>query len=131
MTNKDVVKEILQQEPLITVQYKGKMKAEGKEAGYGGKSETSATDAYAYINTGGQIHKLNTGGYVFMGVDLLYEIDRGGKAKTFMFPAKFIKIYPKNIQETLETYIKDENINFNSPTQVVDLYNYAEGLVKK
>ncbi|MDD3061745.1 MAG: hypothetical protein PHX50_02780 [Massilibacteroides sp.] len=131
INEKGVTKEVLQQEPLITVQYKGKKKAEGKDAGYGGKSKTSATDAYAYINTGGKMHKLSTAGYVFMGVDLLYEIDRENKTKTFMFASKFIKLYPQNLREQLKEYIKNQNIEFEHPEQVVNLYNYAESFVKE
>lgn len=125
------VKEVLQQEPLITLQYKGKTKPEGKDAGYGGKSETSAIESYGYIHSGGQTLKLNTGGYLLIGVDFQYEIDRNGKAKSFMFPAKFVKIYPKSIQGKLDQYMEEQAVDFKEPEQVVSLYNYAEELVRQ
>lgn len=133
ITKKRIVKEILQMEPLITVQYIGRVKPEGKNVGYGGKSETSAVDSYGHITSGGVLHKINTEQSMgtVIGLTLQYEIKKGRKSKNFTNPSKFVKIYPKEIQEKLETYIKEQRIDFNQPDQVVSLYNYAENLTKQ
>jgi len=126
-------KEVLQQVPLISVRYKGKMKLEGKNVGYGGKSETSAVDSYShlYSKSGGPVLELKTSEYQLMGVDKIYEIDRKGKAKTFMTPSRFVKLYPKQIQKVLTGYIDKQKINFDDPEQVIVLYNYAESLTRQ
>lgn len=133
ISEKGIVKEILQQTPFISVQYKGRTKPAGKEAGYDGKSETSATDSYGYLysNKGGPMLKLKVNESVLISIDLIYEIDRSGKSKTFMFPGKFIKFYPKEIREELEAYINDQNIDFKKTDQVISLYNFAESLAQK
>lgn len=125
-------KEILQDFPYIAVRYKGKKKLGGKNVGYGGKSETSAVDSYShlYSKSGGPVIELKSNEYELIGVDRTYEMDRNGKVKVFMFQSKFIKLYPKQIQKKLEVYINEQKIDFNSPAQVVVLYNYAESLAR-
>lgn len=126
-------KEVLQDFPHITVRYKGKKKLGGKNVGYGGKSETSAVDSYShlYSKSGGPVIELKSTEYELMGVDKTYEIDRNGKIKAFMFPSKFIKLYPRQIQQKLEAYIDEQKIDFGNPAQVVVLYNYAESLARQ
>lgn len=130
---KKITKEILQHIPLIMVQYKGRVKPGGKNAGYGGESETAAIDSYShfYSKSGGPAIALKTNNYKLTKVDKIYEIDRTGKLKLFMSPSKFIKLYPKDIQNELSEYINKQKINFDDPEQMVELYNYAEGLVKQ
>lgn len=129
ITKKGIVKEILQQEPLIMVEYKGRIKSEGKEAGYNMKSETSATTSFGTIfGANGSITKLKDEQFKVMGVDKTYEIERNGKTQTFIFEARFIKLYPKKDQPVLKAYINEHKIDFNNTAQVVQLCNYAESL---
>ena len=44
LPTKDGATEVLQKDPPIFVQYRGSLKWEGKQVGYGGRSETSAVD---------------------------------------------------------------------------------------
>jgi hypothetical protein len=130
---KGSTKEVLQHIPLIMVQYKGRMKPGGKNAGYGGESETSAIDSYShfYSQSGGPPTELKTNKYKLMGVDKIYEIDRAGKLKSFISQSKFTKLYPKEVQKELDAYINESKIDFNDPEQVIELYNYAEELAKQ
>lgn len=126
-------KEVLQQIPYISVRYRGRMKLEGKDVGYGGKSETTAVDSYSHLygKSGGPVLTLKTSEYKLTGVDKIYEIDRKGKIKTFITLSKFVKLYPKPIQKELTGYIDKQNINLDDPKQVIILYNYAESLARE
>ena len=52
LPTKDGATEVLQKDPPIFVQYRGALKWEGKQVGYGGRSETSAVDSYSSFQSG-------------------------------------------------------------------------------
>ena len=60
LPTKDGATEVLQKDPPIFVQYRGALKWEGKQVGYGGRSETSAVDSYSSFQSGNTTHKLET-----------------------------------------------------------------------
>lgn len=127
MNRNGTAKEVLQTQPPITVQYKGKVKGEGKNAGYGGKSETSAIESRSTLYSGGQLHKLEGEKRIVYGIDKTYQIEKDKKTRTFISAKQFLKIYPK-IKEQLETYIAENKVDFSSVEQVLALYNYADAL---
>lgn len=119
--------ELLQMEPQVLVEYKGKVKDPGKRAAYGGRSETSAITSISSIQSGGQYHKLEGDRRIVYGLNKTYQITHNKKEKLFSTQKQFLKIFPEQ-KETLEQFIKENNIDFQNPEQVVTLVNYADAL---
>lgn len=123
-----LAQEYLSQEPYLTVTYRGKSRPEGKQVGYGGRSETAAVDSYSSIQRGGHSYKLETEKIILADVEKRYAIKRNGKTKTFQTAKQFVKLYPKNQREAIQVYIKNQNTDFDKPQQVVLLVKFAEAL---
>ena len=126
--DKKEIKEVLQIEPSIMVQYRAKIRERGKKAGYGGFSETSAIDNLAGIHSGGIYHKLDTDNPLTLSrVDKIYHVVQDKKKKIFSSEKTFLKIYPKH-EKALKQYLKQNKTDFRSVDQVVQLCNYAFSL---
>ena len=100
LDSKGLAQEHLNQEPYLAVTYRGKSRPVGKQVGYGGRSETASVDSYSSIQSGGH----------------------------FQSSKQFLKLYPKEQEETIKAYIKSNKINFDEPQQVLQLVKYAEAL---
>lgn len=116
--------EILQNDPFISVQYRGTLKREGKEIGYGGRSETSAVDGLATYHSGNTGHKLETEKFILSRVDKIFRVEYNGKQYRFLNEKQFLKAF-SNKKEVLMNYIKENEIDFNDIDDVLKLYNYA------
>lgn len=126
--DKKEIKEVLQTEPSILVKYKAKVRDKGKQAGYGGYSQTSAIESLSGIQAGGLFHKFeNEDNLVLSRVDKTYYVVSNKKRKDFFNEKTFLKIYPKN-KEALKKYIDDNKVNFSSISEVMALCNYAYSL---
>lgn len=120
--------EVLQWEPYLAVQYRGKARPEGKKVAYGGRSETSAVDSYSSFQSGGQQYNLDSEKIILAGIDLRYLVNIKGKEKGFISPKQFLKLYPKTQVKAIQAFMKEQRINFTNPDQVLKLLNYAESL---
>ena len=121
------VYEVISSEPFIAVKYKGKFRAEGKQVGYGGRSETASVESYSSLSNSGYLVNLTTEKFLLVGIDKQYLIEINGKRKTFETPKQFLKVYSKHKDE-LAKYIEDNDVKFNQIDQAVKLINYANSL---
>lgn len=127
LPTKDGATEVLQTDPPLFVQYKGSMRWEGKQVGYGGRSETSAVESYSSFQAGATVHKLETEKLILTSIFKIFRIERNGKQYRFSSEKQFLKAYPEH-KEILKEYIKEQNLDFNSVNDVLILYNYATSL---
>lgn len=125
---KGLAQEHLNQEPYLVVTYRGKSRPQGKQVGYGGRSETASVDSYSSIQSGGHSYNLETEKIIVADVEKRYTIKKNKKQKQFQTPKQFLKLYPKDREETIRAYIKSNKINFDEPQQVLQLVKYAEAL---
>jgi len=122
------VREVLQKEPAILVQYKAKIQEQGKNAGYGGTSETSAIDSYSGIHSKGIYYQFDQVNNLQLSrVDKTYTIVIDKKYKRFFNEKTFLKIFPKE-KDPLKKYINENEIDFKSTNQIIELCNYAFSL---
>lgn len=128
LDSKGLAQEHLNQEPPLVVTYRGKSRPQGKQVGYGGRSETASVDSYSSIQSGGHSYNLETEKIIVADVGKKYTIKKNKKQKQFQTPKQFLKLYPKDREETIRTYIKSNKINFDEPQQVLQLVKYAEAL---
>lgn len=126
LDSKGLAQELLNQEPYLAVTYRGKSRPEGKQVGYGGRSETASVDSYSSIQSRGHSYKLETEKIILADVEKRYTIKKNKKHKQFLSSKQFLKLYPKEQQETIRAYIKSNKINFDEPQQVLQLVKYAE-----
>lgn len=124
--------ELIQSDPAIYVQYKPSLIGMGKDTGYGGTSQTSATDTYVatqQTGTSGVFQSVQDE-RVFKGeITHIYQIEVNKKKKSFTTPRQFTKIFSKQ-EAQLSDYIKTNVQSFDSIPQVVKLCNYAISLQK-
>lgn len=127
LPTKDGATEVLQKDPPIFVQYRGSLKWEGKQVGYGGRSETSAVDSYSSFQSGSTMHKLETEKLILTRIDKIFRIERKGKQYRFINEKQFLKAFPNHKNE-LKKYADDNKIDFNDIDNVLQIYNYASAL---
>ncbi len=123
-----LAQEHLGQEPYLSVTFRGRSRPQGKQVGYGGRSETASVDSYSSIQSSGHYYKLETEKMIIADVEKRYTMKKNGKEKTFQTPKQFLKLHPKEQQEMIKAYIKSNKINFDEPQQVLQLVKYAETL---
>lgn len=128
LDSKGLAQEHLNQKPYLAVTYRGKSRPEGKQVGYGGRSETASVDSYSSIQSGGHSYNLETEKIILADVEKRYTIKKNKKQKQFQSSKQFLKLYPKEQEETIKAYIKSNKINFDEPQQVLQLVKYAEAL---
>lgn len=116
----------MNREPYLAVTYRGKSRPEGKQVGYGGRSETASVDSYSSIQSGGHSYNLETEKIILADVEKRYTIKKNKRQKQFRSSKQFLKLYPKEQEETIKAYIKSNKINFDEPQQVLQLVKYAE-----
>lgn len=124
--DRGITQELVQPDPPVYVSYTGLVKS-GKKTAYGGSSETSGIDSYAGFAQDGDLAKMNLPEGNVSSIKKQYYIMQEGKKRQFSTQKSFLKIYPEQKQDLLN-YIKENKVDFNSINQVVQLYNYAEGL---
>jgi len=130
ISEKDNVREILQPDPLISIEYKGKLHDKGAKGAYGVRDKTSSVDELrSYFFSPGGFIQFNIDEERWTVSDIVknYQITKGKKTKTFRNLNQFLKVYPK-LQNQIEQYANECSIDFDNATQVVQLYNYAESL---
>ncbi|MDH6533670.1 hypothetical protein M2101_000311 [Parabacteroides sp. PM5-20] len=127
--DKKEIKEVLQLDPPVLVEYRGVTKDKGKKAGYGGTSSTAAIDNYSGFFADGTYHALEDEAVAIDVSRILkkYMVLSKGKQKFFVNASDFLKIYPQH-KEVLKEYIKANKIQFSVTEDVVNLYNYALSL---
>lgn len=119
--------EVLKPEPFIAVKYKGVFRAEGKQVGYGGRSETASVDSYSSLSTSGNLVNLSTEKYLLVSINKQYLIEVNKKRKTFNNEKQLLKIFPKH-KEELAKYIEENNVKFNDIEEVLKMLDYAYSL---
>ena len=124
MDEKGRAKELLLVEPSLFVVYEGHV-VEGKRVGYGGRSQTTAIKTYSTINANGVNYHFKEDQSEVDMIQRTYLLKHGGKTKRFTTGKQFLKIYPKEKRRILSEYIKENDLSFDIPTDVISLVKYA------
>lgn len=123
--DKKRIQEVLQTTPPILVEYRGVLKNQSTPG-----SAVGAVKNMSGVMAGGRYHQLDPQKEVatFSRLIKKYQIVYNRKKVTFTNAGSFLKIYPPPLREKLKNYIKENNIDFNSSENVVQLCNYASSL---
>lgn len=106
------------------VQYVGKTRNMPHALPYGGETQTAAADSYSGMTGKGIISGRKIDNKMVVGIINNYEVRIGKKIKRFSDKKSFLKLVPKQQREETEKYIDNKQIDFNSVTQVMELFDY-------
>jgi hypothetical protein len=102
-----------------------KINMPGKPAGYGGTSETQASDSYSSLLTNGTTYELQLpDGYKPMPY-IIYWIRRGDALDKFVSLKQLLRLYPEK-KESGKAYIREHKVDFDDTNAVVELINFLE-----
>ncbi len=79
LATKNGATEVIQNNPPIHVQYKGKVRLQDKRVGYGGTSATASVQSYSGFISGGRWHQLEGEGSILAGISKKFTINKDGK----------------------------------------------------
>mgnify|MGYP004447121779 FL=1 len=110
------------------VSVKGDIKAQYRdqnaEANYGFHSKTNRENTAYGSDRSSQV-KLSADQFKFGGMKCNYKLDVNGKTKKFKDLKGFLKIFNKEQRPEIEKFANEHQTNFNNPTQVIELVQFA------
>lgn len=109
----------------LFVAYKCKVKEIGKNAGYGGTSQTGAISSYSNFSKDGKIHELDMpNGYKFEPINY-YILKREEEFTWFKNFKQLSKKY-RDKKDLLNAFIKENKIKFENEIRIIPLIIYLE-----
>lgn len=118
--------EVLCSSPYILMaHYKCRVIPPGKPAGYGGTSQTSASDSYSSWSQGGKMYELQLPDDFKVVPYTVYKLQKGSEIKNFSSMGQFRKYYKKK-NNLFQNYVQQHNPDFNDQRAVARLIEYLE-----
>ncbi|MDD4776954.1 MAG: hypothetical protein PHV53_01565 [Fermentimonas sp.] len=128
MMSKGKATEVIQAEPKFHVFYTAQKKKAPSGISYGGTSETASVDSYKGLAGKGLISGIQSDNRIVADVSKSYEVRIGRRDRSFYNQRSFVRLFPKNKRDTINTYIEEKKVDFNSSEQVLELYQFATEL---
>lgn len=119
----DGLLKMLQYEPSFSILYIAQTANAPKALTYGGETQTAAVDSYSSLAGNFLTSGRALSNKIVVGYDVEYQVAVGRKTKVFYDVKSFVKLFPKKQRPTVENEMKDKNIDFQNPQEVLDLYN--------
>ena len=101
----------------LYVEHKCKLKDPGKPAGYGGSSQTAATNTYSSFFTGSQVYEMKLPESFETIPNTFYWLKKDGKLVKFVSLRQLTKIFPEK-SEMVKKHIKSNEVSFDDPQSV-------------
>lgn len=105
------------------VQYVGQTKSGSHDLPYGGTTQTAAVDSYSGLTGKGIISGKKIDNRILVGISNNYEVKIGKKTRRFYDKKSFLKLVPKQERHEAEKYLDSKQIDFNSVSQVMELFD--------
>ena len=109
------------------VSHKSKILSQGKSAGYGSYSQTASIGGLAITNSSGSLYLLGAS-EKFKGVDETVIFIKNGKKYEKITSLKTLVKHFKSHQAHIESYAKDNKINFSKVENVTSIVEFALSL---
>ncbi len=118
--------EVLCSSPYILMaHYKCRVIPPGKPAGYGGTSQTSASDSYSGWSQGGKMYELQLPDDFKVVPYTVYKLQKGSEIKNFTSMGQFRKYYKKK-NNLFQDYVQQHKPDFNNQLAMAQLVAYME-----
>ncbi|MDD4632307.1 MAG: hypothetical protein PHQ77_08675 [Proteiniphilum sp.] len=118
--------EVLHQEGYsLFAQYKCRVIPPGKPAAYGGTSQTSSTDSYSSLSSGGRLYELKLPDDFQVKPYTIYFLDNGSGRKEIKTMRQLKGQYKKNGKQ-FDQYMKEKKVDFEDQQAVARLINFME-----
>jgi hypothetical protein len=109
------------------IQHRADLMSPGKQAGYGGTSQTSATTSITTLQTTGGIYNLKLPDDYTVKASPIYWILVKGNMGKFLNERQFLKILREN-QIEIKKFIKENKISFDKRDDLIRLITYCQWL---
>ncbi len=106
-------------------QVKSDLQPVGKDAGYGSKSQASATTTYSNISTSGANYNLKIPPDYIINTRTIYWIN---KADNFETERQLLKLFSEQA-EALKAYIRKNRLKFDNCEHVIEMVRYCAELI--
>ena len=117
--------EVLLAEPKFHVQYTAQKKKAPDKITYGGTSETASVNSYSGLAGQGVTSRAQANNFIVQNVNVSYEVQVGKRSRSFYNQRSFLRIFPRAQRANLESYIEQNQVDFESTEEVLQLYQYA------
>jgi hypothetical protein len=109
------------------IQHRADLMSPGKQAGYGGTSQTTATTSITTLNTSSGTYNMKLPDDYTVKPSQVYWVLVNGSMGKFLNERQFLKILSDNQME-IKKFIKDNKIKFEKRDDLIRLITYCQGL---
>lgn len=107
------------------VEYRCEVNEVGKQAGYGGTSETASINSYTTFNLGGVFHELKLPDGYEIEPYTYYWLKKNGELNRFKSMRELKKLY-KDKEQLFKAYVKKYDIEYDNQESIIQLIEYLE-----
>jgi len=109
----------------LYVEYKCDLKEQGKDAGYGGTSQTSAINTPSAIRLGGNVYNLQLPDGFETKRYFFYWLKKDGELKQFITMRQLKKLY-KDKNDLFNDYVKTHDVKYEDQEIIIQLIEHLE-----
>jgi hypothetical protein len=110
----------------LYAEHKCSLNEPGKPAGYGGTTQTTATQSYSSIIAGGVIYDLKLPDGYKIKPYIWYWLKKTGELNKVINMKQLMKLYDDR-KDLFKAYVKKNNVEFNNQKSIIQLIDYLEG----
>jgi hypothetical protein len=122
--------EVLVNAPVaLFIQHKSDLIEQGTPSGYGGTSQTSATNVYSSLNVAGRTFNMEVPPEYFIRPSPAYWIRKGNVFSSFLTMRQLIKIFTDRNNE-VKKFIEENRIRIENRDGLVKLVNFYNEILK-
>lgn len=108
----------------VFVEHKCRLIDPGKNAGYGGTSQTSSVTSYSSVDLGGKVYDLKLSDFKVEPY-IYYLLKKNGELNRFLNMKQIEKLYSEK-KDLFKSYVKKNNVKFYDRKSIIELINYME-----
>lgn len=125
LLNKKFVELIFHSKCDLYAEHKCSLIEKGKQAAYGGTSETSATTSYSSLVSEGRFYELELPDNYRTEPYTNYWLKKNGELNKFVNMKQLMKLYDDK-QDQFKAYIKSHDVKYKNQISIVELIEYLE-----
>lgn len=123
--NKKFVELIFHSKCDLYAEHKCSLIEKGKQAAYGGTSETSATTSYSSLVSDGRFYELELPDNYRIEPYTNFWLKKNGELNKFVSIKQLMKLYDDK-KDLYKSFIKNHDVKYNNQTSIVQLIEYLE-----